>query len=102
MQVRKLIFAVTATLAASLAPTLMIAAGASATAKTERFSFADTSTSAGPPVWSVIATGDFIAGGDVLVANLREPVAAVGAFQLHVAASSAAAMSGWAGCNGSE
>jgi hypothetical protein len=63
MQVRKLIFAVTATLAASLAPTLMIAAGASATAKTERFSFADTSTSAGPPVWSVIATGDFIAGG---------------------------------------
>jgi hypothetical protein len=63
MQVRKLIFVVTATLAASLAPTLMIAAGASATAKTERFSFADTSTSGGPPVWSVIATGDFIAGG---------------------------------------
>jgi hypothetical protein len=63
MQVRKLIFVVTATLAASLAPTLVIAAGATATAKTERFSFADTSTSGGPPVWSVIATGDFIAGG---------------------------------------
>jgi hypothetical protein len=63
MQVRKLIFAVTAAVAASLAPTLMIAAGANATTPTERFSFADTSTSAGPLVWSVIATGDFIAGG---------------------------------------
>lgn len=59
----KLTLAVTATLAASLAPALMITAGASGTIKTERFSFADTSTSAGPPVWSVIATGDFIAGG---------------------------------------
>jgi hypothetical protein len=62
-QVRKLIFALTATLAASLAPTLMVADGAGAATTTERFSFADTSTSAGPPVWSVIATGDFIAGG---------------------------------------
>jgi hypothetical protein len=54
------------------------------------------------PDMAAESAGDFIAGGDVLVANLREPVAAVGAFQLHVAASSAAAMSGWAGCNGSE
>jgi hypothetical protein len=61
--VRKLILAVTATVAASLAATLMIAASATATTHTERFSFADTSTSSGPPVWSVIATGDFLAGG---------------------------------------
>jgi hypothetical protein len=61
--VRKLIPALTATVAASVTLTLMIAAGATATTATERFSFADTSTSAGPPAWSVIATGDFIAGG---------------------------------------
>ena len=60
---RKLILAVTATVAASLAATLTIAAGATATTHTERFSFADTSTSSGPPAWSVIATGQFIAGG---------------------------------------
>ncbi len=60
---RKLILAVTATVAAFLAATLTIAAGATATTHTERFSFADTLTGSGPPVWSVIATGDFIAGG---------------------------------------
>jgi hypothetical protein len=63
MQVRKLIMAVMTTVAVCVAPTLMIAAGATAAPRTERFSFADTSTSAGPPSWSVIATGDFTAGG---------------------------------------
>jgi hypothetical protein len=62
-QVRKLILAVTTTGAACLAATLMIVSGATATTATERFSFADTSTSTGPPVFSVIATGDFTAGG---------------------------------------
>jgi hypothetical protein len=61
--VRKLIFALTAVLAASIVPTLMTAASAGAATSTERFSLADTSTRAGAPVWSVIATGDFIAGG---------------------------------------
>lgn len=60
---RKLILAVTAIVAASLAAMLMIVAGATATSTTERFSFADTSTSNAPPIWSVIATGDFTAGG---------------------------------------
>ena len=60
---RKLILAVTATAAAFLVPALVIAAGATASTTTERFSFADAKASLGPPVWSVIATGDFIAGG---------------------------------------
>lgn len=60
---RKLILAITATAAAFLAPALVIAAGATASTTTERFSLADAKASLGPPVWSVIATGDFIAGG---------------------------------------
>jgi hypothetical protein len=62
-QVRKLILSVTATAAAFLVPALVIAAGATASTTTERFSFADATASNGPPVWSVIATGHFIAGG---------------------------------------
>ena len=59
---RKLI-ALTATLAATLSPLLIIAARATGATRTERFSFADTSTSNGPPIFSVIATGEFVAGG---------------------------------------
>jgi hypothetical protein len=61
--VRKLILSTAATAAAFLVPALVIAAGATASTTTERFSFADAKASLGPPVWSVIATGDFIAGG---------------------------------------
>jgi hypothetical protein len=61
--VRKLILAVATTVAASIAPILMIATGASATTPRESFSFADTSTGDGPPAYSVIATGAFVAGG---------------------------------------
>jgi hypothetical protein len=61
--VRKLILSVAATATAFLVPALVIAAGATASNTTERFSFADAKASLGPPVWSVIATGDFIAGG---------------------------------------
>ncbi len=60
---RKLILAVATTVAASIAPILMIATGASATTPRESFSFADTSTGDGPPAYSVIATGAFVAGG---------------------------------------
>ncbi len=60
---RKLILSVAATAAAFLVPALVIAAGATASTTTERFSFADAKASLGPPVWSVIATGDFLAGG---------------------------------------
>ncbi len=60
---RKLILSVTATAAACLVPALVIAASATASTTTERFSFADAKASLAPPVWSVIATGDFIAGG---------------------------------------
>lgn len=60
---RKLILAVATTVAAYLAATLIIAGGATATTTTEHFSFADTSTSSGAPVWSVIATGAFTDGG---------------------------------------
>jgi hypothetical protein len=66
---RKLILAVTTTAATTLALTLMIAAGATATTATERFSFADTSTSSGPPAWSFIATGNFVAGGKARAAG---------------------------------
>ncbi|MGA2013112.1 MAG: hypothetical protein ABSH51_21605 [Solirubrobacteraceae bacterium] len=58
---RKLILAVTTTIAV-LAPALMLAAGASATTGSESFSFIDTST-ADTPLFSVIATGAFVAGG---------------------------------------
>jgi hypothetical protein len=61
--VRKLILSVTATAAALLVPALVIAAVATASTTTERFSLADAKASNGPPVWSVIATGHFIAGG---------------------------------------
>jgi hypothetical protein len=64
--VRKLILSVTATAAAFLVPALVIAAGATASTPSERFSFADATASSGPPVWSVIATGDFIAGGTAM------------------------------------
>ena len=60
---RKLILSVTATAAAFLVPALVIAAGATASTTTEHFSFSDAKASNAPPVWSVIATGDFIAGG---------------------------------------
>src|SRR6202023_1910483 len=62
-QVRKSILAVTATVGAFLVPALVIAAVATASTTTEHFSLADAKASLGPPVWSVIATGDFIAGG---------------------------------------
>jgi hypothetical protein len=62
-QVRKLILSVAATAAALLVPALAIAAGATASTTTERFSFADAKASLAPPTWSVIATGHFIAGG---------------------------------------
>ncbi len=58
---RKLILAVTTTIAV-LAPALILAAGASATTGTESFSFIDTSTT-DTPLFSVIATGAFVAGG---------------------------------------
>ncbi len=60
---RKFILSVTATAAALLVPALVIAAGATASTTTEHFTFADAKASLGPPTWSVIATGDFIAGG---------------------------------------
>ena len=60
---RKLILSVAATAAALLVSALVIAAGATASTTTERFSFSDAKASLGPPTWSVIATGDFIAGG---------------------------------------
>ena len=60
---RKLILSVTATVAAFLVPALAIAAGVTASTTTERFSLADATASDGPPVWSVIATGHFTAGG---------------------------------------
>ena len=60
---RKPILAVTATVAAFLVPALVIATGATAATTTEHFSFADANASLGPPIWSVIATGHFIAGG---------------------------------------
>jgi len=62
-QVRKLILSVAATAAAFLVPALVIAAGATASTTTERFSFADAKASLAPPTWSVIATGGFTAGG---------------------------------------
>jgi hypothetical protein len=58
---RKLILAVTTTIAV-LAPALMLAAGAGATTGSESFSLIDTST-ADKPFFSVIATGAFVAGG---------------------------------------
>jgi hypothetical protein len=61
--VRKLILSFTATAAAFLVPALVIAVNAAASTTTERFSLADAKASLGPPVWSVIATGDFVAGG---------------------------------------
>jgi len=61
--VRKLILSITATAAAFLVPALVMAAGATASSTTELFSFADAKASNGPPIWSVIATGDFIAPG---------------------------------------
>ena len=60
---RKLILAFATIVAASLAPVLMSAAGATAATTTEHFSLADTSTSNGAPVWDVIATGAFTDGG---------------------------------------
>ncbi len=66
---RKLILSVTATAAAFLVPALVIAAGATASTTTERFSFADAKASLGPPVWSVIATGHFTAGGTATQKN---------------------------------
>jgi hypothetical protein len=62
-QVRKLILSVAASAAAFLVPALVIAAGATAANTTEHFSFADAKASMGLPTWSVIATGDFTAGG---------------------------------------
>ncbi len=63
---RKLILSVAATAAALLVPALVIAANATASTTTERFSLVDAKASLGPPVWSVIATGDFIAGGTAM------------------------------------
>jgi hypothetical protein len=62
-QVRKLILSIAATAATFLVPALVIAAGATASTTTEHFSFADAKASLAPPTWSVIATGDFTAGG---------------------------------------
>ena len=42
---------------------LTAASGATASTKTERFTLIATSTTAGPPVYSVVATGAFIDGG---------------------------------------
>lgn len=58
---RKLILAFTTTIAV-LAPVLILTAGASATTGTESFSLIDATTSQ-TPVFSVIATGAFLAGG---------------------------------------
>jgi hypothetical protein len=58
---RKLILAVTTTIAV-LAPVLILTAGASAATGTESFSLIDSTTSQAP-VFSVIATGAFVAGG---------------------------------------
>lgn len=60
---RKLILSIAATAATFLVPALVIAAGATASTTTEHFSFADAKASLAPPTWSVIATGDFTAGG---------------------------------------
>jgi hypothetical protein len=61
--VRKLILSVTVTAAALVVPALVTAASATASTTAERFVFADAKASLGAPVWSVIATGDFTAGG---------------------------------------
>ena len=58
---RKLILAVTTTIAV-LAPVLILTASASATTGTESFSLIDATTPQ-IPVFSVIATGAFVAGG---------------------------------------
>ena len=59
---RKLILAVTTTIAV-VTPVLILTAAADATSQTETFSLVDTSTVDGPPRFSVIATGMFVAGG---------------------------------------
>jgi len=58
--VRKLILIVAAV---SGAATIATASAATGTTNTERFTLIATSTAAGPPVYSVIATGAFIDGG---------------------------------------
>ncbi len=58
---RKLVLAVTTTIAV-VAPVVILTAGASATTGMESFSLIDASTSS-KPVFSVIATGAFVAGG---------------------------------------
>ena len=68
---RKLILAVTTTIAV-LAPVLILTAGASATTGTE--SFTAITTNPGSGVASLIATGGFTAGGTVLVAKHAETV----------------------------
>jgi hypothetical protein len=62
---RKLILAVTTTIAV-LAPVLIITAGASATTGTESFSLIDATTPKNPG-FSVIATGAFVAGGTAII-----------------------------------
>jgi hypothetical protein len=58
---RKLILAVTTTIAL-VAPVVILTTTANATTGTESFSFIDTATTQ-TPVFSVIATGAFVAGG---------------------------------------
>jgi hypothetical protein len=64
--VRKLILIV---IAVSGAAAIATASAATGTTKTERFRLIDTSPAAGPPVYSVIATGAFIAGGTATGGN---------------------------------
>ncbi len=60
---RKRILAVAATAAAFLVPALVVAAGATASTPSEHFSFTYGKASLAPPTWTVVATGNFIAGG---------------------------------------
>ena len=62
---RKLILAVTTTIAL-MAPVVILTASASATTGTESFSLID-ATTPNTPVFSVIATGAFVAGGTATV-----------------------------------
>lgn len=62
---RKLILAVTTTIAL-VAPVVILTAAANATTGTESFSLIDTSTPS-KPLFSVIATGAFVAGGTATV-----------------------------------
>lgn len=59
---RKLILTLTV-IAVSGAAAIAAASNATATTKTEHFTLITTSTTTGPPVYSVIATGAFIDGG---------------------------------------